>query len=71
MAAAKFIYRVDEDKKVVYLDETAVPTAADQARLTAYMAAGYKTHIKSQKKVAQGKKMAEKNKLGKKKAANA
>ena len=55
----------------VYIDETATPTATDQLRYTAYMSAGYKTHKKSQKKVEQGKKMAEKNKLGKKKAANA
>ena len=70
MAKKEFIYRVDEAKKVVYIDETAVPTAADQVRYTAYVAAGYKTHKKSQKKVEQGKKMAAKNKLGKKTTAN-
>ena len=70
MAAKKeFIYRVDEAKKVVYIDETATPTATDQLRYTAYISAGYKTHKKSQKKVEQGKKMAEKNKLGKKNPA--
>ena len=69
MAAKKeFIYRVDEAKKVVYIDETATPTPTDQLRYTSYISAGYKTHKKSQKKEEQGKKMAEKNKLGKKKS---
>ena len=68
MAKKEFIYRVDEAKKVVYIDETATPTATDQLRYTSYISAGYKTHKKSQKKVEQGKKMAEKNKFGKKKS---
>lgn len=69
MAAKKeYIYRVDEAKKVVYIDETAAPTKSDEIRYTAYVSAGYKTHKKSQKKVEQGKKMAAKNKLGVKKS---
>ena len=65
----KYIYRVDEAAKKVYIDETVIPTESDKIRYTAYIAGGYKTHIKSQKKVEAGKKMAEKNKdkLGKKK----
>ena len=51
MAKKEFIYRVDEAKKVVYIDETATPTPTDQLRYTSYISAGYKTHKKSQKKV--------------------
>ena len=61
-----FIYRVDEVKHVVYIDEAAVPTKIDEIRYGAYISAGYKTHVKSQKKVEIGKKIAKKNKLGKK-----
>lgn len=62
-----FIYRVDEVKRVVYIDEAVAPTKVDEVRYGAYIAAGYKTHVKSQKKVEIGKEIAKKNKLGKKK----
>lgn len=64
----EFIYRVDEAKKKVYIDETVAPTVVDTMRYNAYVAAGFTTHIKSQKKVAIGKELAKKNKLGKKNA---
>ena len=68
MAKGKeFIYRVDEAKKKVYIDETVAPTNVDTMRYTAYIAAGFTTHTKSQKKVALGKELAKKNKLGQKK----
>ena len=68
MASKKeFIYRVNEEKKMVYVDETVIPSKADEIAYAAYINRGFKTHKKSQKKVEQGKKMAAANKLGKKK----
>lgn len=67
MATKQFIYKVDDVKKVVYIDESAPISKADEIAYTTYLTNGFKTHKKSQKKVAQGKKMAAKNKLGQKK----
>lgn len=64
----EFIYRVDEAKKKVYIDETVAPTKVDEMRYSSYISAGFKTHVKSQKKVEIGKEIAKKNKLGKKNA---
>ena len=70
MASKKeFIYKVDTVKKVVYIDESVAISDADKIQFSTYISEGYRVHKKSAAKVAQGKKMAEKNKLGKKKAA--
>lgn len=67
----EFIYRVSEEKKTVYIDESVTPSKADELAFTAYINRGFKIHKKSAAKIAQGKKMAaaNKEKLGKKKAA--
>ena len=50
-------------------DQKAAISDADKIQFSTYISEGYRVHKKSAAKVAQGKKMAEKNKLGKKKAA--
>ena len=72
MASKKeFIYKVvepkDGKKGVVYIDESVIPSKADEIAYTSYLNRGFKTHKKSAAKVEQGKKMAAANKLGKKK----
>jgi hypothetical protein len=64
---AKKYYNVNTEKKVITIDVSVTPTAADNAIISLYLQNGYILRAKSEKRAAAAKARAEQTGFGKKK----
>lgn len=71
MEMEKKYFKVNAKSKVITIDASVAPTAADKEMIGLYLSAGYTLRAKSEKRAAAAKERAEKTGFGKKKEAAA